>query len=372
MENKKNIFSAIILYPLSLIYGFIIFIRNRLFDYNILLNSKEFEIPVISVGNITVGGTGKTPHIEYLIKILKENYSVATLSRGYKRKTRGFKLASSETKFFEVGDEPQQIKSKFPDIHVAVDEKRVRGIEKLTKQFNGDLDAILLDDAFQHRFVKPGLSILLVDYTQPMFDDHMLPFGRLRENRHEKRRANIIIVTKTARDIKPIEKRILVKNLHIYPYQNLYFTTMIYGKLQAVFPGLAEDKIEDKVTGNDLSVLVVTGIGRPESLLEYVKKEVSENVRFLQFPDHHHFNKADLEKIKNEYELLASENKLILTTEKDATRLKEIKGNELISSLPVVYLPMEIEFLGDDELNFSNQIVNYVKKNKGNNQLHSR
>jgi tetraacyldisaccharide 4'-kinase len=372
MENKKNILTAIILYPLSVIYSLIIYIRNRLFDYNIILGTKEFDIPIISVGNITVGGTGKTPHIEYLVKILKENYKIATLSRGYRRKTKGYVLATETSNFFEIGDEPRQIKNKFPELVVSVDEKRVRGVTKLIDTFKEDLDAILLDDAFQHRSIKPGLSILLVDYTQPMFDDQMLPYGRLRENRHEKRRANIIVVTKTPRNLKPIEKRILVKNLNIYPYQNLYFTTMTYGSLKPVFGGIGEKSIFDKLSKGSLSLLVFTGIGRPESMLDYLKKEISQDLNYLRFPDHHNFTKADLEKIRKEFEQLSSKNKLIITTEKDATRLTDITHKEIISDLPVVYLPMNITFLGDDEKDFDNQIVNYVKKNKGNNQLHSK
>ena len=216
--NRKNL--AIITFPLSMLYGMAVGIRNRLFDCRIL-KPVEFDVPVISVGNITVGGTGKTPHTEYLISLLRKDFRIAVLSRGYKRKSREFILATKKSMVYDIGDEPKQIKHKFPDIKVAVDRKRVNGISQLLKKDN-NIDAILLDDAYQHRYVKPGLSILLIDYTQPIFRDFLLPFGNLRERKHETRRADIIIITKTPKKIKPIEKKIFIKDLNVLPYQFLY------------------------------------------------------------------------------------------------------------------------------------------------------
>ena len=209
MPNKtRNILSPI-LFPLSLLYGFIIYIRNRLYDFK-LLKSNSFNIPLISVGNITVGGTGKTPHIEYLVDFLKSEFNVATLSRGYKRKTKGFILSTLESTDQEIGDEPRQIKQKFPDINVAVDADRTNGINQLI-DLNKDLDMILLDDAYQHRKVNANLSILLIDYSRPIDKDYILPFGDLREQAFEKKRANIIIITKSPKDLKPINRRIFFK-----------------------------------------------------------------------------------------------------------------------------------------------------------------
>ena len=223
----------ILLYPFSLVYGLIVWLRNTLFDLQII-RSAEFPIPVISVGNITVGGTGKTPHTEYLVDLLKEEFRVATLSRGYRRKTRSFILAGADPDVWEIGDEPVQIKNKYPETEVAVDRKRVNGIRQLLKRIP-DLDVILLDDGYQHRYVKPGLSILLIDFNRPIWSDHLLPAGRLREPAYEKRRANIILITKCPDRLKPIERRIIVKDLKLYPFQHLYFTKLTYGQPVPVF-----------------------------------------------------------------------------------------------------------------------------------------
>ncbi|MGM0504272.1 MAG: tetraacyldisaccharide 4'-kinase, partial [Bacteroidota bacterium] len=212
-KTIQKILSPILL-PLSLLYGLIIYLRNRFYDYG-FFKSTSFTIPIISIGNITVGGTGKTPHVEYLADLLKSEFSVATLSRGYKRKTKGFILAGDQSTAKEIGDEPRQIKQKFPNIEVAVDSKRVRGIQKLIDS-NKDLDVVLLDDAFQHRKVQTNLSILLVDYNRPIDKDFMLPLGNLREQAFEKKRASIIIITKAPKDIKPIERRVLFNELHPY------------------------------------------------------------------------------------------------------------------------------------------------------------
>ena len=199
-----------------------------------ILKSVEFEFPVISVGNITVGGTGKTPHVEYLIDLLSEKFHIAFLSRGYRRKTKGFVQAGKNSGPDEIGDEPFQVHRKFQDITVAVDEKRVHGIEQLKKK-NKKLQCIILDDAYQHRHVKPGLNILLIDYHRPLHKDFLLPAGDLRERIYGMHRANIVIVSKVPNNIKPIEKRIWIKDLNLFPYQFLYFTELEYGKLTPVF-----------------------------------------------------------------------------------------------------------------------------------------
>ena len=216
------------LLPLSWIYGLGVRIRNSLFEIG-LLKSHSFDVPVISVGNITVGGTGKTPHVEYLIRLLKHRAKVAVLSRGYKRRTTGFIIADRESPTRTIGDEPMQMARKFPEVTVAVDRKRVNGIRKLTDGSTvKDIDVVLLDDAFQHRYVKPGINILLVDYHRLIIYDKLLPAGRLREPLSGKNRADIVIITKCPKNLKPMEFRVITKAMALYPYQHLYFTTLVY------------------------------------------------------------------------------------------------------------------------------------------------
>ena len=359
----------ILLYPLSLLYGFIVFVRNRLYDYK-FFKSKEFDVPVISIGNITVGGTGKTPHTEYLVSLMQKHFKVATLSRGYKRKTKGNLEVQINSTALEAGDEPLQIKNKFPDIQVFVDEKRVRGIEKILTQETAKIpDVILLDDAFQHRSVSPGLNILLIDYNRPINRDKILPAGRLRESHYEMRRANIIIFTKCPQEIQPITRRIIMKDVNLRPYQTLYFTTMVYGLPRPVFPELS-------ITHPDLSkkaysFLLVTGIANPEHLKIYLKKFTDE-IRDLQFSDHHNFKKSDIQQIEKLFLELETENKLIITTEKDSMRLRDVPDLPDFIKSHLYYIPLEIKFLGTEGKNFDEKITNYVRENKSNRELHQR
>ena len=244
--------------PLAFLYKIAIEVRNRLFDWKVL-PSEEFDIPVISVGNIMVGGTGKTPHTEYLITLLKDKFKVALLSRGYKRKSTGYQLATSSSSAKTIGDEPYQIKTKFPDIHVAVDSNRRHGIHRLCKDnVSSDTEVILLDDAFQHRYVTPGISIVLMDYNRPAYEDALMPMGLLREPFSSIHRAHTIIVTKCPKDIKPIDFRIVSKHLNLRPYQQLYFTTLSYGDMKA-FRAPHEAKALSTLT-QDTHILLVTGI----------------------------------------------------------------------------------------------------------------
>ena len=257
------------LYPASWLYGAVVMMRNKLFDWEVL-QSKSFDIPIISVGNLAVGGTGKTPHTEYLIKFLCNQYKVAVLSRGYKRHTKGYVLATPESTARSIGDEPYQMHQKFPSVTVAVDEKRCHGIEKLLALQKPSIDVILLDDAFQHRYVKPGLSILLTDYHRLFCDDTLLPAGRLREPISGKNRAQIVIVTKCPQDIKPIDYNIITKRLNLYPYQQLFFSSFRYGNLQPVFPTMSPDtnaiSTNHEVALSSLTntdILLMTGIASP-------------------------------------------------------------------------------------------------------------
>ena len=301
------------LYPVSWIYGAVVTVRNKLFDWG-FLRSKSFGVPVICIGNLSVGGTGKTPHTEYLIKLLRDNYHVAVLSRGYKRHSRGYVLATPQSTARSIGDEPYQMHTKFPSVTLAVDENRCHGIEQLLSIKEPSIEVVLLDDAFQHRYVKPGLSILLTDYHRLFCDDTLLPAGRLRESVNGKNRAQIVIVTKCPQDIKPIDYNIITKRLNLYPYQQLYFSSFRYGNLQPVFPS-ANSEIDSTVNELPLSaltntdILLVTGIASPAPILEELKM-YTDQIDSLSFDDHHHFSHRDIQQIKERFGKLKGEHKL--------------------------------------------------------------
>ena len=309
------------LLPLSWFYGLVVGIRNALFEMGIL-KSHAFDVPVISVGNITVGGTGKTPHVEYLIRLLQDRWQVAVLSRGYKRKTSGFLVADDSTNACDIGDEPFQMKKKFPKVTVAVDRKRVHGIEELTSS-NNNLDVILLDDAFQHRYVKPGINILLVDYHRLIIYDKLLPAGRMREPLTGKNRADIVIVTKCPQDLRPMEFRVITKALDLYPYQHLFFTTLEYGTLSPVFKDMKDQNdqkgLQDLKDLKNQNCLLLSGIGSPRQLIEDLTPVV-KHLEPLTFADHHNFRAKDVERINITFDALPSP-KCIVTTEKDAARI---------------------------------------------------
>jgi tetraacyldisaccharide 4'-kinase len=354
----------ILLYPLALLYGAVTGIRNFLYNTGILRTFK-FNIPIICVGNITVGGTGKTPHAEYLVELLRERYRVATLSRGYKRNSIGFRLAKPGTGTSELGDEPLQIFMKFPGIKVAVDRDRVHGVKTLIKDPD-NIEVIILDDGFQHRRLTPGLTVLLTDYNRLMIRDFLLPFGELRESRMSMYRADIILITKSPEDLPPIQRRLIAKEMDKAAYQNIYFTTYKYQKPVPVFrgtmPGHKATTIEEN---DDLGILLVTGIANPDPLREYLEKKYREVVH-QKYPDHHKFNERDIQKIADSLRDLKSPMKRIYTTEKDAVRLMEFTNiaEPLRSSL--YYVPIGIHFLNDDQDEFNNLILKYVRKNKRN------
>ncbi|WP_294482091.1 tetraacyldisaccharide 4'-kinase [uncultured Bacteroides sp.] len=353
------------LYPVSWIYGAVVMLRNKLFDWGIL-RSKSFGVPVISIGNLAVGGTGKTPHTEYLIKLLHKKYKVAVLSRGYKRHTKGYVLAGPESTARTIGDEPFQMHTKFPSVTFAVDENRCHGIEQLLGEKNPPVGVVLLDDAFQHRYVKPGLSILLTDYHRLFCDDTLLPAGRLREPVGGKNRAQIIIVTKCPQDIKPIDYNIIAKRLHLYPYQQLFFSSFRYGDLQSVFDSSAGKLSLHSLT--DTSVLLVTGIASPAPILERLEG-CTKQIDLLSFGDHHDFSNRDMQQIKERFKKLQGEQRLIITTEKDATRL--VAHPALDAELkPFLYtLPIEIEILQNQQDKFNQHIIDYVRENSRNRSL---
>lgn len=359
----------IFLYPLSFLYGFAVYLRNRAYDLNIL-KSTEFDVPVISIGNITVGGTGKTPHVEYLVKLLKEKYEVATLSRGYKRKTKGFRLVEPDSTAVEVGDEPLQIKNKYPEVTVSVCENRVTGVENLLSAVNEKVpDVVLLDDAFQHRRITPGLNILLIDYNRQLKEDHLLPLGRLRESEHQMRRAHIIIFTKCPDEVTPIMRRILSSDLGLLPYQKLYFTKLEYHKLLPVFE--AELLEFSYYAEKEYAVLLVTGIASPHLIQKYLN-QYSKNIETLTFSDHYNYSAQDIQTIMNKFAALKAEKKIIVTTEKDAMRFKDNLGLTDEFKKVLYYLPVQINFLDEEKNAFNKKILNYVGENKSNRELHKR
>ena len=282
------------LLPLSWFYGLGVGLRNMLFEMGVL-KSHSYRTPVISVGNITVGGTGKTPHVEYLIRLLKDKINVAVLSRGYKRKSHGFVMAEADTPMQTIGDEPFQMKQKFPEVTVAVDAKRTRGIERLTEdKSEKGVGVILLDDAFQHRYVKPGLNILLVDYHRLIVYDKLLPAGRLREPVKSKDRADIVIITKCPKDLKPMEFRVITKAMKLYPYQQLFFSRLEYDVPTRIFQDSDTPEAPaslDILTGKN--VLLLTGIASPKQM-EHDLSPMCAQLTPLVFRDHHQFKKKDL------------------------------------------------------------------------------
>lgn len=363
--NKK-------LLPFSWLYGFGVGFRNMLFEMGIL-KSRSYTVPVISLGNITVGGTGKTPHVEYLIRLLKDKANVAVLSRGYKRKSHGFVLADAETPMKMIGDEPYQMKQKFPDITVAVDSKRTRGIDHLISGEAGkDIDVVLLDDAFQHRYVKPGINILLVDYHRLIIYDELLPAGRLREPVKSKDRADIVIITKCPWNLKPMEFRVITKAMKLYPYQQLFFSTHEYDVPIAVFPEKqgklgASETLDSLASLKDKNVLLLTGIGSPEQM-KHDMEQMTDHVTPLTFSDHHDFKQKDIVAINEAFAALP-EPKVIITTEKDATRLAVLE--ELSSEVKqhLYKLPIYIQIMQDQEELFNQTVLGYVRKNSKNSIL---
>lgn len=328
------------LLPVSWTYGLGVWVRNEFFNYG-LLHSQHYDIPVISVGNITVGGTGKTPHVEYLIHLLKERYKVAVLSRGYKRHTKGYVLANMQSTAHDIGDEPYQMKVKFPKITVAVDANRREGIQHLCQDpVTRGVNVILLDDAYQHRYVRPSLNILLVDYNRPIFSDKLLPAGRLRESMHGKRRADIVIVTKCPPDIGMQEMRSIEEKLSLEEHQSLFFTTMAYLELQPMFCG--ENRPLQTLRADE-HIMVISGIAEPRPMIKEIQ-QYCPNVTHLSFGDHHDFTENDIEQINTTFESLPYP-KIAITTEKDAARLATIDGLSDTLRQCLFILPIEVRFL---------------------------
>jgi tetraacyldisaccharide 4'-kinase len=355
---KKAIY--ILLFPFSFIYGLLLYLRNKFYDWN-LFKTTSFDFPIISVGNLNLGGVGKTPHVEYLIRLLNKNYKIATLSRGYKRNTSGFFLSNNNSTVAEIGDEPLQYKLKFKNILVAVDEKRVNGIKKI-KEIHSETHVILLDDAFQHRAVNPGVNILITESNQLYVNDYVVPSGRLREWSYGSKRAGIIIVSKTSDTLSLDEKKRMIEELNPLPHQKIYFSYIKYGEMTP-FTNIAHNVIKE--IGKNFSILLLTGIAKSESLLNELKTQFS-SIEHLKFSDHHNFTDSDIADIKTRFKNLYGNNKIIITTEKDIMRLSLPKTLEQLQDIPIFYIPIEICFHGNDKEEFDKQILEYVTTNSGN------
>lgn len=339
-----------LLLPFALIYRCVAVVRNWLFDLGVL-KSKAYGLPVIVVGNITVGGTGKTPHVEYLVKRLCSNRRVAVVSRGYGRSTSGFVEVKPDSDVISVGDEPLQIKRKFTDVLVAVDEVRTHAIDRLLA--DNAADTFILDDAFQHRHVKAGLNIVLVDYNRPIFTDLMLPAGRLREPRSGIKRANIVVVTKCPEQLSEQQQHDFTARLRLAPGTDAFFTRFGYGKLVAIGSSPSDPVL------NGATVVVATGIARPERLYDQLIDSGAKVVS-LKFPDHHFFTAEEVGRIVNIYKSVNSELKMVVMTEKDAVRLTPELINRF-EGIPVYYLPIQVEFLSGQS-----QFDDLVKRFCGN------
>lgn len=342
MEAKPYIDSLItyILTPAKWLYGRGVWFHNWLYEAHIR-KQASFDVPVISVGNLTVGGTGKTPHVEYLIDRLGEKYNIAVLSRGYKRKTKGFILASSVSSPEQIGDEPYQIYRKYGDrIKLAVCTNRKKGVERLLKLFP-DINLILLDDAYQYRAIKPLISILLLDSNRPVDKDDLLPIGRLREPQHATDRADMIVITKCPEVMSPIDFRTLSKSINFLNFQKLFFSSVSYRDIKPVFAENSPYYISlESLTEQD-SVLLVTGIAHPRGFVRYFKNFPCK-VKVMRFPDHHDFSRKDIRNIKGTYVSMEGKRKIIVTTEKDAVRMLHNPYFPYKLKPYVYYLPIKI------------------------------
>lgn len=337
--------------------------RNKLYDWQ-LFHSRTFHVPTISVGNINVGGTGKSPTVEYLIKLLKEEFKLSTLSRGYGRKTSGYIEASALSSPEEIGDEPTQFKQKFNDIKVVVDEDRTRALEKL--QYECDL--VLLDDAFQHRKVKVGLQILLFDYNKVFNKDWMLPFGNLREPISGLNRADIILITKTPKIFSPMERRRVESHLPNHLHKPIVFSYLKYGELKGLHQSYPNRMLSqcDKKT----QVILITGIADATLLINYLESNKLKIVKHFKYADHYNYTVSDITKWKTEYDAIAGDNKMVITTEKDAMRLLHPKFENKLDELPIYYLPIESEIHEKDKEWFDNKVIEYVRTSKKHNGVH--
>ncbi len=374
-------FLRLLLFPFSLIYGLVVIIRNWCFDSGIF-KSRKFYVPVVSVGNLDVGGAGKTPMTEYLVRLLKPHYKLATLSRGYGRTTKGIivegstiinvkshevinstsikKGGSKMTLASRIGDEPAQFRQKFQDITVAVSENRITGIKSLKYDHN----LIILDDAYQHRAVKPALSLLLFDYSRINEPHFLLPTGNLREPFSGRKRADVIIISKCPPNIPAEEQQAIINNIRSNKKQPVYFTSISYQPLQTI-----EGEPANTAITADTTVFLLTGIANPLPMQQHIEK-YTQHIIHHNYPDHHRFSLKNISKLADEFEACTSKNKLVVTTEKDAQRLVERELLPLVQQMAVLVLPIGVEFLNGTQQQFDQFVINYVREYTEHHQVH--
>lgn len=344
-------FVKVFLYPFALIYGAVVWLRNKLYETG-FFSSVQFSVPVITVGNLSVGGTGKTPHVEYLIRLLQYRYRVATMSRGYKRRTQGFLLANADTNALRIGDEPMQYHMKFPELVVSVAEERITGIPTLIQR-RPDIEVVLLDDAYQHRSVKAGRNILITDYSKPFYKDFILPMGTLRESREAYKRADIIIVSKCPKDLTHQQADEIIKEIKPLPDQRVFFTTIQYGQAYNLFTG-------EEVSINDKNALIVCCIAKPEPFVYHIAS-LATDTHTLSYADHHYFLNRDVEEMKETFANWDVKNKVVVTTEKDATRL-HLHADKLQEwGVDILVMPIQVTFLFNGNKMFDTLITGYVE-----------
>lgn len=349
----------LLLLPFSLLYGLVVIIRNWCYDGGIF-KSRQFNLPVISVGNLEIGGAGKTPMTEYLVRLFKDSQKLATLSRGYGRETKGYLLATTDTTATQIGDEPAQFKHKFPDITVAVCEQRSEGIMQLQKEHN----LILLDDAYQHRAVKPGLSILLFDYSKINEPHLLLPAGNMREPFSGRWRADVIVISKCPEQLTDSELTLIAEKMSALPYQALFFTSIIYQ------PMLDMDGNKANVTIDaDTTVFLLTGIANPKPLVKHIKNYTSQLMHH-NYPDHHRFSLKNITKLADEFSACSAQKKVIITTEKDAQRLLEHELLPMVKTMPILVIPVGVQFLNNSHQQFDQLVTKYVREYTANNLIH--
>jgi tetraacyldisaccharide 4'-kinase len=351
--NFNNFFLRsfrILLFPFALLYGIVLKVRNYMYDREILKSTK-FNLPIINVGNLSVGGTGKSPMVDYLVGMLKSEYKVGTISRGYKRRTRGYLLAANDTTAVEIGDEPMQFHLRHPEIAVAVGEERIVAVPQLLYD-RPETQAIILDDAFQHRAITPGFNILLTDCNNLYTRDFYLPTGDLRDNVSSARRAHIIIVTKCDPALTEKDRDAMVKEIDPLPGQHVFFTCISYGRLYHIIHQSPRELFRNA------EVLLVCGIANPTPLTAYIEEHTS-SYDAMFFSDHHIFSFDDLKEIKTRFDTIDVQDKLIITTEKDAVRL--VKYRQELRDLPFYVLPISVSFLFHAENEFRLLISNFIR-----------
>jgi len=339
-----------LLFPLSFIYGSITSIRNLLFNYGIL-KTKSHPIPIICIGNLSAGGTGKTPHTQYLLDLLNNNYTVAVLSRGYGRKNSSLQLVEINSNAVEIGDEPLQLKQNNPECLVVVEKNRNKGVQHILKYFP-KTDIILLDDGYQHRWIKAGFNILITPFSSPYYKDRLMPVGKLREGKKGVRRANAVIFSKTPENTNPTLKKGMLDRLHLFAHQKAYFSVIEYHKFRCI-------SNNTELEGNNrYSITLVSGIANANPLIKYLK-EKGHSINHLKYSDHHNYTRNDIDTILAKYNAEKNTKKLILTTEKDATKLKQFLPH--FKDVNFYYIPIEIKIEQSEK--FKKQILDYVEKN---------